>query len=579
MAFDGIFTAAVACELDRLLTLGKIEKVYQPESDELVFLVHTKQGNRKLYMSCASGHAGVYLTERSFENPAQPMALCMLLRKHLQGARIAGISQHGAERILEIEFETMNELGFSVNKRLIIEIMGKHSNICLTDDESGKIIDCLKHVSIDVNRVRQLLPGKVYEYPPVQDKVPFWEAGAEDFERIIGAIKPAESSSSAKALPKLILSGIGGISPAVAQLLADKATAGGAAEAVKALDEIRESLKNGSFTPLVYLDEKDNPVAFQVVELPENEGCGKKVFELAGSCAEFYFAGKAGSNRMRQKSSDLRHTLKGTLEKLYLKKQKLSEELHKAENSDHFRLYGELLTANLHMIEPGADSVTVVSYYDGQEVTIPLDKRFSGSRNAQNYFKKYGKAKTAIHEKQVQLSETDMDINYLESALAMADNAETLEEMEIIREELTEQGYLRRRKNLYAPKKVKSKPIEYRVSGGYRVLVGRNNIENDMLTFKMAGNKDIFMHTKDIHGSHLILFSEGKTADELGEKVIFEAAAIAAYYSQARDSENVPVDFMPVKLVKKPAGAKPGMVIFTGNRTVWVNPALPKSEK
>lgn len=575
MAFDGIFTAAVAHELAQLLTLGKIEKVYQPEADELVFLVHTKQGNKKLYMSCASGHAGVYMTERNFENPAQPMALCMLLRKHLQSARIAAVRQHESERIIEIEFETQNELGFSMCKKLIVEIMGKHSNICLVDDKSGKIIDCLKHVSIDVNRVRQLLPGKVYVYPPAQDKVPFWEAGAADFARILDG-ENMQGKGGEDVLAKKMLSAIGGISPAVARFLAGKALEGGAFAASGALDAMRESVENGEFTPLVFLDENDAPVDFHILNFPEMAGCKAQNFETAGACAEYYFMHKAGNARMHQKSADLRHSLKGTLEKLYLKKQKLSEELSKAENSDHYRLYGELLNANLHLVEPGADSVTVTSYYDGSQVTIPLDKRFSGPRNAQNYFKKYGKAKTAIHEKKLQILENDMDIEYLESALVMADNAESTEAVEEIREELVQQGYLRRRKNSFAPKKGKAKPMEYHVSGGYRVLVGRNNLENDRLTFKMAGSRDIFMHTKDIHGSHLILFTEGKTAEEVGEEAIYEAASIAAYYSKARESENVPVDYMPVKLVKKPAGARPGMVIFTGNRTVWVNPGLPK---
>ena len=230
-------------------------------------------------------------------------------------------------------------------------------------------------------------------------------------------------------------------------------------------------------------------------------------------------------------------------------------------------------------MQPGATSVTVVNYYDGKEISIPLDERLSASRNAQMYFKKYGKAKTAIHEKQTQLDETDIDINYLESVKSFAQNAASIEETEALRDELVSGGYLSRRKNAFAPRKIKQKPLEYKTSTGYRVLVGRNNVENDAITFKSAGAKDIWLHTKDIHGSHVILFSNGLTADELGEETIYEAASIAAYHSQARGSENVPVDYVPVKLVKKPAGAKPGMVIFTGNRTVWVNPELPKGSK
>lgn len=576
MAFDGMVTAAVARELAAELTLGKVEKIYQPEADELVFLIHTKNGNKRLYMSCASSHARIHMTEQTFENPAQPMSLCMLLRKHLHGGRIAGICQVGSERIVEIEFETQNELGFSVNKKLIIEIMGKHSNICLVDCESGRIIDCLKRVSIDVNRIRQLLPGKTYEYPPLQDKVPFWEVTPEDIERILGGdlVLAGDEESRGKAL----LSGIGGISPAIARAIG--AEDDGAYERLEAMREAIRSIGEDAamgICPVVYLDEEGAPREFHAVALPDFEqACEKKNFDTVSEAIEYYFINKTSSNRVRQKSSDLERTLRGTLDKLYLKKQRLAEDLHKAQNSEDYRLYGELLNANLHLVQPGMTKVTVVNYYDGQEITIPLDERFSAAKNAQNYFKKYGKAKTAVHEKQTQMEENDMDIQYLESVIAMAEGAESVEETEAIREELVQQGYLRRRKNAYAPRKVKSKPIEYHITGGYRVLVGRNNTENDVLTFKTAGNKDIWMHTKDIHGSHVILFSEGKTADELGEEVIFEAAAIAAYHSQGRTSENVPVDFVPVRLVKKPAGAKPGMVIFTGNRTVWVNPGLPK---
>lgn len=584
MAFDGIVTAAVAKELSETLTLGKIEKVYQPEADELVFLVHTKKGNKKLYMSCASNHACIHLTEQAFENPAQPMALCMLLRKHLHGARIAEIRQNGSERIIEIEFETQNELGFSVNKVLIIEIMGKHSNISLVDSESRKIIDCLKRVSIDVNRVRQLLPGKIYEYPPAQEKKPFWEVTLEDVERILGNTESESGentiSNDIESRAKALLYQIGGISPAIARELSGISENITADEVFTRLEKIKNLLRSSdkSLEPVVYLDE-DVPREFHAIRLGDFESaCESKGFDTISEAIEYYFFNKASSNRVRQKSSDLEHALKGTLEKLYLKKQRLAEDLHKAQNSENYRLYGELLNANLHLIPPGAKEVTVQNYYDGKEITISLDERFNGVKNAQIYFKKYGKAKTAVHEKTSQLEDTDIDIKYLESVVAMAENAATVEETEAIREELVEGGYLRRRKNAYAPKKAKSKPLEYFTTTGYRVLVGRNNKENDIITFKNAGNKDIWLHTKDIHGSHVILFSEGKTADELGEETMFEAAAIAAYHSQGRSSENVPVDFVPVRLVKKPAKAKPGMVIFTGNRTVWVNPRLPEKK-
>lgn len=566
MAFDGLVTRAVAAELAEKLTLGKVEKIYQPEADELVFNIHTQNGNHKLYMSCASNHARIHLSKQAYENPAQPMALCMLMRKHLHGARIKSVEQAGCERIIEICFETQNELGFSVNKKLIVEIMGKHSNITLTDAGTGRIIDCMKHISIDVSRVRQLLPGKTYQYPPLQDKIPFDSVTAGDIAALSGE--------------KAFLGKVGGISPAVARELAASTDAFAEICAMRSLSKLK---------PSVYLDESGAPLEFHAFALAELDaapaagsvGAGpkKKEFDSISEAVEYYFIGKSTTNRVRQRSGDLVRAVQAVLDKLYLKKQRLSEDLLDAQNSDDYRLYGELLTANLHLVKPGAKSVTVVNYYDGSDISIPLDERLNASRNAQAYFKKYGKAKTAIHEKTAQLAEADADIEYLESVKSFAERAESIEETEALRDELVSGGYLSRRKNAYAPRKVKQKPLEYRTKAGYRVLVGRNNVENDVLTFKTAGSRDIWMHTKDIHGSHVILFAEGLSAEELGEETIYEAAAIAAYHSKARGSENVPVDYVPVKLVKKPAGAKPGMVIFTGNRTVWVNPGLPKLSK
>lgn len=307
-------------------------------------------------------------------------------------------------------------------------------------------------------------------------------------------------------------------------------------------------------------------------------GCKAEIFDTLSLAIESYFNRKTTSNRGRQKSNDLIKSVSGSLDKMYLKRKRLSEDILKAENSEDLRLYGELLTANLHLIKPGMDKVSVLNYYDGANVTIPLDVKLTAAKNAQHYFKKYGKSKTAIKEKQVQIEENDSEIQYLESVLAYLENTDDVNEIESIRQELVETGYVRRRKLVggFREKKYKPQPYKYTLSSGYTVLVGRNNKENDFLTLKTAGNKDMWMHTKDIPGSHLIVQCNGA---ELSETDIFEAASIAAYHSKGRTSENVPVDYVPVKYVKKPAGAKPGMVIFTNNRTVWVNPAIPVGNK
>ncbi|MBR5315156.1 MAG: NFACT family protein, partial [Firmicutes bacterium] len=557
MAYDGIITCAMVRELQDKLYLGKIEKVYQPENDELVFHIHTRKGNVKLYASVNSSRAAVHLIDENLPNPPAPLAFCMLMRKHLQGGRIVSIEQKDAERIIEISLETLNELGFTVSKKLIFEIMGKHSNIILVDMTTGKVIDSIKRVSIDVNRARQILPGIEYTYPPAQDKISFKEIEADQINAIEGG-------------NKLILGQVGGISPAIARELETQD------DRHQFLQNLLLDIDAGSFVPRVYMDDKGMPQEFHIVDLAEyEEGTQRKDFDSLSQCLSFYFQNRLSSNRARQKSSDLIKSVSGVLDKLYLKKQRLAEDLLKAENSEDLRLYGELLTANMHLIKPGDKSVEVFNYYDNSMVKIALDERFSPAKNAQNYFKRYGKSKTAIKEKQLQMEETDQDIQYLESVLTYLQNTDNVEEIEALREELVETGYVRKRKTNFKEKKFKAKPHRYETSDGFTVLVGRNNRENDILTLKNASKTDYWFHTKDIPGSHVIVPTEGR---ELTETAIFEAAAIAAYHSKGRVSENVPVDYVPIRYVKKPAGAKPGMMIFTNNRTVWVNPAIPEEK-
>lgn len=562
MAFDGIVTMAAAKEMRPVIISGKIDKVYQPEADELVFNIHTKRGNVKLYASVNPAAARIHFIENSLQNPPAPLPFCMLLRKHIQGARITDVAQVGSERIIEISLETLNELGFTVSKKLIFEIMGKHSNIVLLDISSGKIIDCIKHVSIDVNRVRQLLPGIIYKYPPAQDKIPFKELLPEGTPSVV---LPPE----AKAIQRTV----GGVSPSFAQEMA------ASEDPLSFLRSAARIIEEGRFYPVVYSDDKGSPKEFHILPLSEYEDvCQKKEFDSLSLCLEYYYAHKQSSNKLHQKASDLERSVSSQLDKLYLKEQRLREDLLKAENSESLRLYGELLTANIHQVRPGDKSASVINYYDGSTVNIPLDPRLSPSKNAQQYFKKYGKAKTAVKEKQLQLRTNESDIKYLDSVMSYLKNASDVSEIEALRRELEETGYLRKRKipGGFKEKKISSKPYRYILPGGCEVLVGRNNRENDILTFKTASSRDIWMHTKDIPGSHVIVKT---SCEEISDEDLYTAASIAAYHSKGRESENVPVDYVRVKYVKKPAGAKPGMVIFTNNKTVWVDPKLPKAEE
>lgn len=568
MAYDGIITYTVAKELNDRISLGKIEKVYQPGKEELLVHIHTARGNVRLFMSANSQSARVCLTGGTYTNPDQPPTFCMLLRKHLQGGRITEVRARDGERIIEIDIEAQNELGFYVCRRLIVEIMAKHSNIVLVDTESGKIVDAIKRISIDVNRYRQLLPGVVYQYPPAQDKIPFTEVG---------------ELTGLPCADKALMARVSGISPAISREMLrycreDDDAATLSAAPARRLVEIRDSIDDGSAVARAYIDEEGTPREFHVTDLKEYDGLEVRYFDTVSECVEFFYSNREASNLVRQKAQPLLRSVRASLDKALLKKKKLSEDLLSAENSDKYRLYGELLTANIHMIRPGDRKVTVTNYYDGSPIDIPLDERLGASANAQRYFRKYSKARTAIHEKQIQLEDNGKDIAYLESVIQSIEAADNVPLLESIRDELEETGYVRRRQKAAQRKRRKERPqpVKYELSDGTEVFVGRNNTENDWLTTKFASKTDVWMHTKDIPGSHVIVKMEnGRNVDDLPAEIIYEAASIAAYHSKAGGGDNVPVDYVPVRYVKKPGGAKPGMVIFTHNQTVYVTPKIP----
>lgn len=585
MAFDGMVTTAVVSELNDKLLNGKIDKIYQPAAEEIILNIHCGREKYRLFISANTSHASIYLLdENGGGNPQNPPAFCMLLRKHLQSARIREIRQVDSERIVEIYTDAINELGFNVNHKLVIEIMGKHSNILLIDIKTGKILDCIKRISGDVNRYRQTLPGLTYIAPPSHDKIPYFGLSYDAFLEACGGAGGLGQSPE-----KSLLKGIQGISPVMASELCFRAQvriAGTDRELAPAIyDELMDAvsdLKSGRFYPAVYRDQSGSPQEFHTLELTmyENEYTADRKDSVSETCAAYY-DGRSSTNRIRQKASDMYRTVSSALDRLLLKKQRLNEDLLQAEDSDKYRLYGELLTASLHSVQDGRSSAEVLNYYDGTTMNIPLDPRFTAAQNAQRYFKKYGKFRTAIVEKGVQLKETEQEIAYLDSVLTFIDNARTVDDLEDIRAELIENGFLKKKNARERDRKLKLKPYEYHTTSGKRILVGRNNRENDLLTFKNAGSRDIWMHTKDIPGSHVILFTEG---EEPTEEDIFEAASIAAWHSKAKLSGQVPVDYVRVKYVKKPNGAKPGYVIFTNNNTVYVTPAdpaaaQPESEK
>ncbi|MCF0149961.1 MAG: fibronectin/fibrinogen-binding protein, partial [Firmicutes bacterium] len=421
MAFDGIMAAAVARELSLQLAGARIEKVQQPEPDQIVLSVSTvKNGRKKLLINMSSQAARVHFTQLAYENPAVPPAFCMLLRKHIQGGRISTVEQVETERILQFQIETVNEMGYSVSKCLIAETMGKHSNLILTSLEDGRIIDAIKHVSIDVNRYRQILPGLPYCMPPSQGKLNFKTAGRDE---LLGRI--AEERSVAKAVQ--------GFSPALEnQLFRDGQAAvdpQGCADGVLAL---RDAIEAEELCCRVYLSPDGSVKDVHAVLLPAySENLDYKEFDNPDEAMDYFYSRRLDSNRIMQRAQDLERTVGGLISKLLLKKQRLLEEIKAADEADTYRIRGELLNANLHLAKPGARSVKVISYYDGQEVEIPLDERFSAAKNAQNYYKKYSKLKSSKKEKLAQLAECEDEIAYLESVTALIPGADTYEELEL----------------------------------------------------------------------------------------------------------------------------------------------------
>jgi len=551
MAYDGVLCGIIARQLAAELASAKIEKIQQPEPDEIIMQVATAScGRKKLLISTNPQGARVHYTSLPYENPAQPPNFCMLLRKHIQGGRINSVYQIETERIICFEIETVNEMGFSVSKKLYAESMGKHSNLVLVNAETGAIIDSIKRISIDVNRYRQLLPGVKYVLPPSQDKLVFWTMTKEELEERL----------QREPDPARCVQGFGALLASEYDT-ADKIIA------------LRDGL-DGSCGPARVYFKGQAPREVHAVRLPLlEESCESREFENIHDALDFFFAQKADTNRVIQKRDGLASSVGSMINKHLSKKQKLLEEIKAADESDAYRIKGELINANLGSIRPGEKKITLISYYDGQPVEIALDEKLSPAKNAQAYFKKYNKAKNSRKEKETQLAECEKDIAYLESVQTLVRSSSTYEELELLRAELFENGYIRINKAARRNKPAKPKPRRFTTSTGLEFVVGRSNTENDYITFKLGGKTDLWLHTKDIPGSHVVLFTGGAEPDETS---IREAAAAAAFFSKGRESQNVPVDYVPLRYVKKPGGAKPGMVIFTNNRTVWTDPVEPK---
>ena len=571
MPLDALCLTAVAGEVRAAVQGGKIDKIYQPTRDEVVLYIRGPAGNVRLLLSANPGHPRAHLTERNRENPEQPPMFCMLLRKHLQGARILELNQPPLERILDFRLETLDELGDRVERRLVLEAMGRSANLLLLDGE-GRIVDCTRRVDGDLARgQRQLLPGLFYRQPPAVDKLNPFTLSPEELRLVL-------ANPLGKAWDKLLLDSFTGLSPLVARELAFRA--GGDSEKLAAeLEKLGKAVEENHFTAYLLVRE-GKPVDFTFLPVlqygPETESIPQESFS---ALLDDFFSDRESAERVRQRGQDLVKSVTSARDRTARKLGNQARELEATKNRERLRELGDILTSNLHLMEKGMSTFRTMDFYDpeGGEVDIPLDPLLTPQQNAAKYYKEYNKAKTAEEMLTIQIEKGEKELEYLNSVLENIALAEGEKDLQEIRQELTETGYLRRPKTAAKrAKKVSGKPMEFRSSAGLRISVGKNNSQNDLLTTKLAYKSDIWLHTQKIHGSHVILWLEGGEADA---QSLTEAAQLAAYFSQARDGRKVPVDYTPVKYVKKPAGARPGMVVYTTYQTAVVEPDAELAKK
>ena len=571
MPLDALCLTAVAGEVRAAVQGGKIDKIYQPTRDEVVLYIRGPAGNVRLLLSANPGHPRAHLTERNRENPEQPPMFCMLLRKHLQGARILELNQPPLERILDFRLETLDELGDRVERRLVLEAMGRSANLLLLDGE-GRIVDCTRRVDGDLARgQRQLLPGLFYRQPPAVDKLNPFTLSPEELRLVL-------ANPLGKAWDKLLLDSFTGLSPLVARELAFRA--GDDSEKLAAeLEKLGKSVEENHFTPYLLVRE-GKPVDFTFLPVlqygPETESIPRESFS---ALLDDFFSDRESAERVRQRGQDLVKSVTSARDRTARKLGNQARELEATKNRERLRELGDILTSNLHLMEKGMSTFRTMDFYnpEGGEVDIPLDPLLTPQQNAAKYYKEYNKAKTAEEMLTIQIEKGEKELEYLNSVLENIALAEGEKDLQEIRQELTETGYLRRPKTAAKrAKKVSGKPMEFRSSAGLRISVGKNNSQNDLLTTKLAYKSDIWLHTQKIHGSHVILWLEGGEADA---RSLTEAAQLAAYFSQARDGSKVPVDYTPVKYVKKPAGARPGMVVYTTYQTAVVEPDAELAKK
>ena len=573
MALDGIFLRHIKNEIEQQALLARVSQIYQPNRDELVFVLRTFGGSKKLLLSSRSNSPRVNFCEKTPENPAQPPMFCMLLRKRIGGGKLVSVRQAGCDRILFLDFECINELGDTEILTVICEIMGMYSNIIVADNKSGVIIDSLKRVDLTMSSQRLVLPNLKYELPAPQDKLNILDSSPQE---ITEKIKSLECEMP---LNKALLRVIQGVSPIICRELEYRVCEGVSNRVEGVLEDklnvelanLKDLTEDCSGKPCIVYREDGRPLdtAFMPIEQYGNFAEIKSVDGFSKALDEFYET-RDSRERMRMKSQGLTKLLHNIRERLARKISKQQLELARCGEREQLRICGDLLQANLYRIERGAEFADVENFYDeqGRTLRIKLDPSISPAANAQKYYKDYQKAKNAEIALAEQIKNGREELEYIESVLDTVDRAENERELSQIRDELTDQGYLKPQKGKQR-RQEKLAPLEFMSSDGFKIFVGRNNRQNDKLTLKTAAKNDMWLHTKDIHGSHVIIESGGR---DISDTAVFEAARLAAYNSKARHSDKVPVDYTLVRYVSKPNGSKPGMVIYVNNKTIYVTP-------
>ncbi|MDL2232791.1 NFACT family protein [Ruminococcaceae bacterium OttesenSCG-928-L11] len=575
MALDGAFLSRLRHEIETRADGARIDRIAQPSKDEIILQLRWRGGGEKLLLSANAGSARVHFTKSAPENPKSPPMFCMLLRKHLSSAKLLAVKQIQMDRILHLEFETRNELGDLVMITVVLEIMGRHSNIIIVDQE-GRIIDAIKRIDPEMSSVRQVLPGMRYALPPLQDKLILFDTTADAIMDRLAKGKPVE-------LSKALMDAVMGMSPLVCREIADFACRGGQETFASLSDDHRERLRfylnnlvttiqTYGGTPTMVMDLDGRPRDFSYLPIHQyGNAMMTREYDSYSELLDAFYARRDLMERMKQRSSDLLRVLANASDRIARKLALQREELKECGNREQLRIRGDLLNANLYAIKKGDAVAVVQNLYDpeGGDMAIELDVQLTPVQNAQRYYALYRKADTAEKMLVRLIEEGEAELAYVDTVFDALTRAETDADLLAIRQELADGGYVKQNRTAKAKKEAVLPPLRYESKDGFRILSGRNNFQNDRLTLKDSRNYDIWLHTQKIPGSHTIILADGR---EIPKSTIEQACIIAAYNSKARESSKVPVDFTFVKHVKKPNGAKPGMVIYDHYQTVIVDP-------